>query len=175
MAELIDVLMPKVSLCPTFTVDTTGPDYVDIAAPAVAIMDLFSADVTRYNFDQGDNFTILSFGYFVPENFATFEMAGPNYAVPSWKMYLYRNVSLTSAPIVQFGVNGSIQSPFPNYEMAMGIFLDVNTIVQENFHLQVSNTTRGRISMIGVPAVLNTKVFHVVPFVKILHNFALKV
>lgn len=175
MAELIDVLMPKVSLCPYFTVDTTGPDYVAVTAPAVSIMDLYPGDVTKFNFDPGDNIIVLSFGYFIPENFAAFEMAGPDYSVPSWKLYLHKNTTAVSVAIDQFGVNGIIQSPFPNYEMAMGIFLDVNTITTEDFHLRIANTTRGRISMIGVPAVLNTKVFHVVPFVKILHNFNLVV
>lgn len=175
MSEIIDVLMPKISLSPYFTVDTTGPDYVSVIAPAAPIMDLFSSDVTKYKFDRGDNVILLSLGYFIPENFCSYEMAGPNYSVPSWKLYGYKETAATNTPLKQFGVNGSIQSPFPNYEMSMGVFLDTETLLADSFHLQIAMSTAGRISMIGVPAVLNTKVFHVVPFAKIMHNFELRV
>lgn len=173
MAEIIDVLMPKVSLCPYFVVDTSGPKYVDITIPVAPIMDLFSADITKYRFDRGDNIQLLSLGYFVPENFATYEMAGPNYSVPSWRIYGYRITAGASVPLVQFGAFGMIQSPFANYEMSLGVFLDTESVLGEPFNLQIEVNEPGRISMIGVPAVLHGDTFHVVPFVKILHNFNL--
>jgi hypothetical protein len=175
MAEIIDVLMPKISLSPYFTVDTTGPLSVAVIDAAVPLMTLYSGDASKPTFQRGDNVVMLSFGYFIPDNFISYELSGPTYAVPSWKLYMYKTVAAASVPLNQFGVSGTIQSPFPNYEMAMGIFLDVNTIAQEAFRLQVAMATNNRISMVGAPAVLNGLVFHVVPFVKILHNFPLVV
>lgn len=173
MAEIIDVLMPKVSQCPYFTVNTTGPKYVDVNIPVSPIIDLYSGDMTRYKFDRGDNIQLLSLGYFVPENFATYEMAGPNFPVPSWRMYGYKITSGVSTALNQFGAFGVIQSPFPNYEMSMGIFLDTESVLGELFNLQIEAVEPGRISMIGCPSVLNGDTFHMVPFVKILHNFNL--
>lgn len=175
MAEIIDVLMPKISLCPYFVVDTTGPDSVPVIDAAIPIMTLYSGDVSKPTFVRGDNVVMLSIGYFIPDNFISFELPGPNYAVPSWKMYMYKVTTAVSSPLTQFGVSGTIQSPFPNYEMAMGIFLDVNAIAADDFRLQIAMATNNMISMVGAPAVLNTKTFHVVPFVKILHNFPLVV
>ena len=173
MAEIIDVMMTKLSLSPYFDVDTTGPDYVDINPPVAPIMDFYSADITKRKFARGDNVQLLSMGYFIPENFCTYEMGGVNYAVPSWRIYGYRVTSAASVALNQFGAFGMIQSPFPNYEMSMGVFLDAETVLGEDFYLQIEVSEPGRISMIGVPAILNTKRFHVIPFVKILHNFNL--
>jgi hypothetical protein len=173
MAEMIDILMPKLNQSPDFVVDTTGPNYVDVNPPLAPIMDLYSADVTKLHFRNGDNIVILSMGYFLPDNFITYEMALGSPAVPSWRLYGYRETSGLSVALSQFGANGIIRAPFPNFEMSFGIFLDTASVLGEPFHLQIELSDAGRISMIGAPAILNGEKFHVVPFIKVLHNFSI--
>ena len=171
MAERIEVLMPILGSCPAFVVDTTGPNFVDVA-PDVATVNFMAADNLTYLFRRGDNFTILSLGYFIPDNFITYELNGFD-AVPSMRLYAHRNVTGDDVALFQFGMMGLIRSPFPNYEMAMGVSVDVESFLGEAFSIRVLFGNPGRISMINVPASLNGLTFHVVPFIKVLHNFPL--
>lgn len=171
MAERIEVLMPILGTCPAFVVDTTGPLFVDVA-PTVGPISFMAADNMTSVFRRGDNFTVLSLGYFIPDNFITYELAAFD-AVPNMRLYAHRQTTLDDVALFQFGMMGLIRSPFPNYEMAMGVSIDVEDFLGESFNLSVFFSNPGRISMVNVPAVLNGLTFHVVPFLKVLHNFPL--
>lgn len=171
MSERIDVLTPWLAQCPQFTVDTTGPLFVAVA-PTVGIVTMYSDDAILNVFRRGDNLTVLSMGYFVPDNFLTYEYVGLA-TMPAMRLYAHRITHADDIPLTQFGADGVIRAPFPNYEMAMGVSIEAEDFLGDSFRLAVDFNLPGRISMVNVPAALNGEVYHVVPFLKVLHNFPL--
>ena len=179
MSERITILTPDVNFCPLITVNTAA---LSVPIPNMgAPVAMYSSDTVTFLFQDGDNIELLSVGYHIPERFVLYDSlpgVGATAPVIITRLYAYQNVSGVSVPLDQFGNNGNIKIPFPNYELSLGVFVDAHTVIGEPFYLQIEfPVTTGfdvwNISMQNVPAALNGQTFHIVPFVKILHNFAL--
>ena len=178
MAEIIDIMTPKFSECPTFT--------VNVAVNNVPIVKTIPNTMTHYagggtsKFVRGDNFTILSVGIYIPDYFVTcdYESAGAgDFSSPV--IFLCGLPQGAGVPIALFnvGANGLIRLPFSNYEMSLGVFTDVeaNNFNQPTFELQsqypfTSGLDDPTIAMNGIPPSLNGITYTVVPFIKVLHN-----
>lgn len=180
MAEHIDIMTPNVDECPYFT--------VNIAVNSVDLLWAFGARILYAaqgdsKFQRGDSFIVLSCGYFIPEGFRFYgyEDAGAAHIpVPVLEL----TALLSSGPpfiiIQNFGNQGKMRIPFPNYEFSIGTFCDteqqgINTATWQlagDFPLILA-PDNPQISMVGVPAALDGLTFKVVPFFKVLHNFAL--
>lgn len=184
MPEIIDILTPNEPDCPEFTVNTAVAA-VPIAQPVPGSFVVMYAGAGVSRFVRGDNFTLLSCGYFIPERFVLHN-------------YMTSGTSSDSTPIIQLwglplgagipialfnvGTSGSIRLPMPNYEFAMGVYTDVeaNNFTAATFQLQctfplVSGLDNPQISMIDAPAALNGVTFKIIPFIKVLHNTTLTV
>lgn len=180
MAEIIDVMTPKISECSAFTVNTALTN-VPIVKTVPGSLITHYAGAGTSKFIRGDNFTILSVGVFVPERFVAYqyETGGGGGEISSPVLYLAGLPDGAALPIALFnvGANGQIRIPFFNYEMSMGVFTDTeeNNFNAVTFELQsqypfTSGLDDPTISMIDVPAALNGITFSVVPFIKVLHN-----
>jgi hypothetical protein len=175
--EHVEILTPKVTECPSFTVNN-AVDSVDVTATGVWTT-LYGAQGLK-NFKRGDNFIILSAGYFVPERFVIYGYGAAGVILtPSPELFLsILKQGGLHQPVYPFGTDGSIKFPFPNYEFSIGAFVDVEDLAVQSVTYQLECTfpfANGepdnlKISMIDVPAALNTKVFRIVPFVKVLHT-----
>ncbi len=185
MSERIDILTPNTSDCPAVVINTAVNmvPIPDAAAPVI----LRSTDPFFYCFPNGDNFELLSFGYFIPERFIMYDPVSGGLGVEN-PCFNVRITAFTDppppgvgvqVPLNQLGFQGRIKIPFPNYEMAMGVFIDVAAAINEKFWLEIefpsnSGLNPAQLSMVGVPAALNGVTIHLVPFIKVLHNFPLE-
>jgi hypothetical protein len=179
MSERIDILMPNVDAAPTFTVDNAVVSVDLVPNPAGSQVMYAGGNVSK--FVRGDSFVVLSCGYFLPEGFRIYgyEEAGLlKYPVPI--LYLGGRPAGGGADISidSFGNGGQLRLPFPNYEFSIGTFCDpeANNLTAATFELKeafpiVSGVDSVQISMVNVPASLNTIVFKVIPWIKVLHNF----
>jgi hypothetical protein len=186
MAELIDILTPDTSDCPAVVVNTAVNS---VAIPdSIAAVPMKSADEFFYCFRSGDNIELLSYGYFIPERFIMYEpvSGGAGIENPSLTIALYAFTDPlppgvgVQIPLNQFGFLGNMKMPFQNYEMAMGIFVDAAQAIGEKFWIETnfpwnSGVNPKRLSMVGVPAALNGVTIHIVPFIKVMHNFPLEI
>ena len=181
MAEIIDILMPNIDAAPTFTVNNAVNSVDLVPNPAGAQVMYAGGNVSK--FLRGDSFIVLSCGYFVPEGFRIYgyEEAGLlKWPVPIFVLAARPAGGGIDVPILSFGNNGLLRIPFPNYEISIGTFCDpeANNLTGATFELKeafpyVSGIDSVQISMVNVPAALNGIVFKVIPWVKVLHNFAL--
>lgn len=185
MSELIDILTPNTSDCPAVVVNT-AVNAVVIPDAGVSVA-MRSSDEFFFYFRSGDNIELLSFGYFIPERFIMYNPVfgglGIENPCPSIALYAFTDPPPPGVgvqiPFNQFGFNGTIKMPFPNYEMAMGVFVDTSVAVAEKFRIECafpfnSGLNTSQLSMVGVPAALNGVTIHIVPFIKVLHNFPLE-
>lgn len=177
--ELIDILTPQISDCASFVVNN-AVDSVVVNIPVGHKVMYACNDVS--NFVRGDNFTILSAGYFVPERFVVYgyQNADPAFINSVPQLGLLSIGSLGHAVPLWIGQVGKINLPFPNYEMSLGQFIDTeeNGITDPLFQITCKfpyddDTDKLLISMVDVPAVLNGKTFTIVPFIKVMHNLGL--
>lgn len=180
MGENIDILAPNIDVCPTFTVNVAVNSVDLVPNPATQVM---YAGGGSSNFVKGDSFVILSCGYFIPEGFRIYgyEEAG----ILKWPCpVLYLGArdfgGGVDISLFNFGNNGKMRLPFPNYEFSIGTFTDpvANNLTAATFQLKegfpdASGVDSVQISMVNVPAALDTLVFKVIPWVKVLHNFPL--
>lgn len=180
--ERISILVPSKADCPSFTVNTAvnSIDVVDAAASVI----LRGGNQLLHVFDNGDNVLLLSAGYYIPERFVLWDRddsgGGDGYACPVMVIEAYRENLGTTALLSQVGDNGYLKLPFPNYEWPLGVFVDAANIVNDDYSLMVQFPvgsflagTYMQVSMIDVPAALDTLTFHIIPFVKVQHNFDL--
>jgi hypothetical protein len=187
MPELIDVMTLLPDHSPYFTVDTSGPLSVDILRPThIPAYDYLLRNAGgKKTFAKGDDFTVLSAGFIFPESFGLAK-------APSNQ--IQNNPSIVIAAkdipgggtyfIPNFGTNG-IQIPIENYEFPINIFVDMNKLaaplfLNYNFNLFAAfsgldelHAIFPKVSMVGVPVVLNGTVQHLTVFVKVTHNFPL--
>jgi len=178
MAERIDILTTKSGHGAEFIVDNTVVSVDLKPLDALAFSTLYSSDGNSI-FERGDNFIVLSVGYFLPHGFT---MAGNATDPIMSEIYLTarETVSLTVRALPQVGNNARILLPFENYEMSLGVFVDTEaTGIVQSFILQ-TNFTQGtnvgpwpQVSMANVPAILNGLTLEATPFIKVLHNFPL--
>lgn len=178
MPEIIDVMTPLLSECPTITVNTAVTN-VPIVKTIPNLLTHYAGAGTSH-FVRGDNFIILSVGIFIPERFVAFQYESAGAGDFSSPVIFLAGLPLGAGiPIALFnvGANGQIRIPFYNYELSMGVFTDTeaNNFSAATFELQsqfpfTSGLDDPTISMVDVPAALNGVVFSVVPFIKVLHN-----
>jgi hypothetical protein len=185
MPERIDILTPNTSDCPAVVVNTAVNSVV--IPDSIAAVPFRSSDEFFYCFRSGDNIELLSYGYYIPERFIMYEptSGGAGVENPCLCMALYAFTDPpppgvgVQIPLTQFGFLGNVKMPFPNYEMAMGIFIDSSQAIGEKFWIETnfpwnSGLNPNMLSMVGVPAALNGTTIHIVPFIKIMHNFPLE-
>lgn len=181
MPEIIDIMSPNETECPGIVVNTAAVGgAVPIIQPVPGASVPFHAGSGASNFARGDNFTLLSVGYFIPERFVlhnymttgTSDDTTPIIQLQGWPLGAGIPISLFNV-----GVNGGIRLPMPNYEFSMGVFVDVeaNNFVQPTFQLTsvfplISGGDSPQVSMVDVPAALNGLVIRIIPFIKVLHN-----
>lgn len=178
MPEVIEVLSPFYDNRPVFTVNT-AVNFVQVI-PDIANPVILLSGNSKFTFRRGDCFTVLSVGYFIPEQFAIFsmdEVVSFN-SLPIFKLYGFNGGG--AVPVTQFGTDGEFKIPMPNAEISTGVFVDpeVAGFIGANFYLYSSFPYLAnslQISMANVPAALNGLTFKITPFVKILHNFQLTV
>lgn len=175
--EIIDILTPDYDDCPNFTVNN-AVDFVQVVN--IIEFEFKACNLAASKFLRGDNFTVLSSGYFIPERFvlySTQEVGGTNFSAPI--LQLYGTVGGGSIPLLPFGNNGQLKLPLPNYEISLGCTIDAEAnglidplgfILRGYFPTIIDSL---QVSMIDVPLALNGKKFNIVPFIKILHNFQL--
>lgn len=177
--EIIDILTPKVDDCASFVVNNAVDSVVVNIVAAFTTM--YGCD-NLYSFVRGDNFTILSLGYFIPERFCVFgyENADPASLNSVPQINLLSVGSLGLGIPLHIGQNGKLNVPFPNYEFSIGQFIDTEEsgMTDPLFSINCkfpfdSDADKLLISMIDVPAALNGKTFHIVPFIKVMHNHGL--
>ena len=197
MSEIIDVLTLQPNYAPFFTVPSDGsatsksvpmqnPNYVSLGN-----YPLMKAAGGLGRFNPGDNFTVLTAGFCLPESFVLASSPADCFQ---------NNVSINLGTTKQqtglgsvfylpnFGADG-IQLPLENYEMPLGIFVDVTKLDPSGGHPFMTNPfwifgifeplqdtpalVRPQVSMIGVPSQLYGTTHHVTVFIKVLHNLAL--
>lgn len=175
--DRIDILTPELSQCPYFD--------VNIAVTKVVLNSVILGNPTlysgndEYKFTKGDNFIILSAGYFMPERFVIwgYQNAGAAKNCVPWMFLNARGSGGGTQIIWQFGSNGRLNIPFPGYEFSLGTF--VNTIelglTDATYSLELrfpfeSDADKLEISMLDAPALSNGERFYCVPFVKVLHT-----
>lgn len=178
MAEIIDILSPLLADCQSFTVDTTGPDFVTcVDYGQVSLKNAFQVGTFR----KGDNIIILSAGFVIPEMFTLWKPAADvnphvQYTlIPVGKttLHQYNNPNFQDGLFV----------PLENYEVGIGTFFEVEkardivdgtgSLLTEDFELKLQynlSVPFPKISMKNVPAAYNGKVFRIVPFFKVLHT-----
>jgi hypothetical protein len=177
MSQIIDILAPLQAGCMSFTVNIAN-DSADSLAAADPTKLAFTNASGKKTFLKGDNFSILSMGFILPEAFTIWKDAAAT-PLPSIFLIMKGLVSLNGYKIDAI-VENVVLLPMENYETAIDIFVDCSKQVQfgvipitylnENFTLSTDYTLI-KISMKSVPAALNTKVFPITPFLKIAHNY----
>lgn len=191
MSERIDILSTPKNMGAKFTVDHTvsSVDLVQCVPGAPQTMVAGGGTILGggYEFENGDNFHILSAGYHIPERFVMSQYefgGGGEFTLPV--MVLRGSVTGGAGPylpLTQFGNNGSLRLPFENSEISIGTFVDVielglvgggGTFTIECLFPFTIGADSPQVSMINVPAdFADGTVIYVTPFVKVLHNFAL--
>lgn len=174
--EIIDILTPQISDCPSFVVNN-AVDNVSVSIGA-GYKTMFACDNLQY-FVRGDNFTILSIGYFIPERFMVYgyENADPAMVNSTPQIALLSIGNLGLGVPLRIGQNGKVNLPFPNYEFSIGQFIDTEIMGATDPLFKITckfpydgDTDKLLISMVDVPASLNGKTFNIVPFIKVMHN-----
>jgi hypothetical protein len=185
MAEIIDVLTPKYADCPYFNVTAPATSSVKTAVVHHTPF-FFYVDGTSGNlfgrFQNRDNIRLLSAGFYIPEGFqqANTPKIATSIAANEILFEVYKSDKTTpSAPLPGLGARGVIALPFANYEMTYDIYCDMSDstaiplLADNDFYLK-ADVFFGLISMIGVPALLNTGVgdepIKIIPFIKVLHT-----
>lgn len=178
MAEIIDILSPRLDKCQSFTVNTTGPDFVTVIDPGqVSLLNTFNVG----NFKAGDNLLILSGGFVIPELFTLWKPTADSN--PFLQETLIPVGATTGHQYRLTNISDGLYLPLENYEIGIGTFFEVETAVdivdgtgsllRENFTLKMQYNIAyplPKISMKNVPTSYNGNVFTIVPFLKVLHN-----
>lgn len=169
-AKWIDYMVPLVTESTTFTVDTTGPLFVNTvnAAPTVdmTLYSAFGGGTYRSWFKQGHNFIITQIGINVASPFQIYTEAAGTDKNPAYNIGARRHSTGVTDKFFTYG----IFVPLLNQSMHMDRFCDVGEIVGEEFQLTMKLLDNISISMIGVDPLLNGKVFHVIPWLQIEMN-----
>lgn len=177
MPEIIDILAPDPAECATFTVDTAAKS-VDLNPYGPGVTTLLAGGNTSV-FKRGDNFILLSCGYWLPDSFTmtNYETGGGgDYPFPILSLFGLPSGMGTPIPLFNVGSNGNIRMPFPNYELSMGVFTSTednnfnNDFVLQCLFPYTAGIDRPQVSMSNVPAALHGDTFTAIPWVKVMHN-----
>lgn len=167
--------------CPYFVANNAVDSVLTAYKPATNGQ-LFNAD-NHKTFRAGDNFTIISAGFIMPESYTLWKnMAdiAPGDAMQrtNWRLW---GTSGDLYTIDGLGSGANIFFPMESYELILDININVPAqrnlshspgFLTESFYLEVLFTSM-KISQRGQPAAFNTKEFIITPFIKIAHNFPL--
>lgn len=183
MPDRINILAPKVSEAGTFTVNTAALS-VDLTCTLGVSSILYAEGGTgAYRFQAGDNFIILSTGFFVPENFVLYgrpEAGVTDLPFPDLQLWVHPDGGI-AVPVHEFGFEGRFHYPFANYEVSVNSYFDPTHLtvpINGVYYLEqqfpyVVGVDPVQISMVNVPDDLNGLTFRVVPFLKVLHSLAM--
>lgn len=183
MTARIDVFTPKITDCPSFTVNVAVTS-VNLTNPvAGSYYDLLcsvDSTINEYKyFEHGECFNILSAGLIMPDSFVltNYSHAVGTIPVPLMGLRGTTRSGGFDTDITPFGNSGHIRVPFENYEISLGVFVDsAKLLLDEDFKLSVRVPfTSGiadypQVSMLNVPAAVDGEIYYVIPFVKIEHN-----
>lgn len=176
--ELIDILTPKLTDCPSFIVNN-AVNSVTVTSMAIE-KEMYSGDGRR-RFTNADAMIVLSVGYFIPERFVLWNyenVAGEQLTNPHIELRLKENTGVFW-DVFGFGSGGVMPIPFPNYEFSIGGFINPKDLGLTGTTFEVfckfgaDSADRMQISMVDVPAALNGQTFYIVPFIKVLHSLQL--
>ena len=185
MAEIIDILMPLETGCPSFTVNhAAAGGVVPIANPS-GVPFLSNASIGSF-FSKGDSFIILTFGVILPLSFQFDRSANVGNIPPRVTLYLSGHGATTNLEynFQELAVSSTAGSYFymimENFDTPLDVFIDIpneppitgHSIIDERFQLYMGlfNLLGYNISMVNVPAALDNTVQYIVPYVKVLHN-----
>lgn len=175
MPEQIDIIQTATNNASTFTVNTAVENVTMAASVSPGIL---SDPGGNTFFEEGENIVILSLGFKLPHNFVLGQTpaAAPVFTYPLIQL---RYQKRSGGPFLALPVlaSGGLFVPFENYEVALDVFADMAALgVGEDWQLGARLIgTMPEVSMVGVPAVLNTNVYSGPIFVKVLHNTTLLV
>ncbi|MDD5061207.1 MAG: hypothetical protein PHS93_08480 [Candidatus Omnitrophica bacterium] len=178
--EIIDVLTPRINECPSFVVNVSFNSVNLTAFPGGS---RYEAGGGVNIFQRGDNFMLLSVGYFIPEGFALASYPGAGMTEFSAPIIFCAAEGVGGgAPIAfeEIGNGGLLRLPMPNYEMSVGPFVEIENVIADNWFFRglfpyTAGVDIPQVSMINAPAALDGETVHVVPFVKVLHNLPMTV
>jgi len=174
MAEKVDILMPKYSQCPYYTVNTGG--VVSVASSVSSSIPMYVSDVSALmgKFSEKDNIRLLTCGFYIPESYTMADTVKANTKLAGNELSLsvYKTGPVAVGPLPGLGPRGVIGIPFANYEMALDIYCDMSSLVlgADNFFYIYCAIFANDLSMVGVPTALNGSTPRIIPFIKILHT-----
>lgn len=173
---MIDVLAHyDESAIASFTVNT-GATSVALSVPVGDVGILWDADHKSW-FQFLEHFTLISLGFKMPLGFEFYNVKdnSGDENLPAIQMA----VKEQGAGSVKLLTPGLLYIPFDNYELNYGRFFEMDTsLIAANRYQLVFNFVQGwtyNVSMINVPAALNTVTFYVPIFAKIEHTLDIKV
>ena len=180
MPEIIDLIAPEYANLMSFTVDTSGVDFVTLAVGAGTP---YGGNRNgKYIFTKGDSFRLLSCGIIIPEAFTFFRDAALATPLPLLDVIPWGFVTGQSYSNPNW-TGGGQYVPMENFELVSDSFFKcadaintvdpTKTLLYENFRLQLYFSIALKISMLNVPVTWHGKVFKVTPFCKILHTIPL--
>lgn len=175
MPLIIDILAPKYSKCPHFTVDThTGAVSVAVTTPADAVLYVSGVADLIGKFQKRDNINLISAGFYIPECFTQGNTAKADtvMALNELQIIIAKSNLALAGPLPGLGPRGVIALPWSNYEIGFDLFSDMSAVslLTDNFFFLKAYLYPNNISMVGVPAALDTKVIKIIPFIKIAHT-----
>lgn len=176
---MIDVLTPKIEDCPWFLVDNTllqVPVNQGNVNPVA-----FKNGIGSSVFAKGDTCQIVSTGLFLPFSF-TFGEIPAGFPVWCTQLYFARDPAWGTPigiPHMADNTNGQLLIPYPNYELFIDvphqiIFNNADQRHEFQFQLQIVPGQNPQISMVNVPDSMNDITYHVIPWIKVLHNFPME-
>jgi hypothetical protein len=176
MAEKVDILMPKYSDCPYYTVNT---GLLSVASSPVSPANqipfyIEGAAALIGKFQQKDNIRLLTCGFYIPEAYTLADTVKNPISLAGNELQITIYDS-TVAPVVALpglGPRGVVGIPFSNYELALDIYCDMTsvTLQADNYFYLYGQIYANDLSMVGVPAALNGSKPRIIPFIKILHT-----
>jgi hypothetical protein len=176
MPEIVDTLTIPIAEAATFTA-TSGADFANFSYPAG---DHYAINAAGNNqFIKGDSLRIISAGIVMPESFTWYQSLAavtvPVIAIVPRGVtsgHLFTNPNLAS---------GQQFMPMENYESVLDVFMSARetidsidptkTLLNENYRIKLYFAAIFPVSMLGLPAALDTKSFYIGLFLKVQHNF----
>jgi len=170
---MIDILSQSSDQAAFFTVNNALP-YVSLQKPLFPNSGRLETAEGLCFFTRLDNYTLLSLGIVLPLSFELYDtiinpLIPPVIGLPEIAMYY-------STPFNPPVAYQRIQIPFLNYEMNYGKTYMIPDVFAFDFFIHgiISPVHDLRISMLNIPAALNTLKFYCPVFVKIQHTIELK-
>jgi hypothetical protein len=173
MSEIFDMLTLSKARSPRFTVNTSV-NSVDVTM--LSGVNAFKNIVSSDTFQGGDNFTLLSAGYYIPEGFT---MATPAltsaFACPVLNLNLWDVVD--GAPYIISPFMG-IFLPMENYELSINHYANHANYITNPYQINLVNfqldpVHKPQVSMQNVPSALNGTTQFITVFLKVIHNLVM--